>query len=99
MPRASNGPMTPWPNWIRHLTTDQEIAGSSPTGVSHIFFARAFHAAVRVCVILRGFPVFSFSVLFSPCVPQSFPPVLRVSFLVHGSGDGCRVSLLLFVRF
>jgi hypothetical protein len=26
--------MAPWLNWIEHLTTDQEVAGSNPAGVT-----------------------------------------------------------------
>ena len=42
-----------WPNWIRRLTTNQKIGGSSPSRDSFLFFLRAlpgflarlFHAA------------------------------------------------------
>ena len=28
--------MHPWLNWIEHLTTDQEVVGSNPTGCTEL---------------------------------------------------------------
>ena len=28
----------PWLNWIEHLTTDQKVAGSSPAGVTQLYY-------------------------------------------------------------
>ena len=46
-----------WPNWIRRLTTDQEIRGSSPCVVTNVsfFFPLNCQAIPRMCTCLHLF--------------------------------------------
>ena len=46
--RAASAVSSLWPNWIRRLTTNQKIGGSSPSRDSFLFFAiRALWCAAR----------------------------------------------------
>ena len=55
-----------WPNWIRHLSTEQEIHGSSPCGDFFWYFLVFFGIFLSVIVVMSFF--FSSKVIFCLCI-------------------------------